>query len=337
MFDLARLRHKACSCVVSIFSFPLGILVNYKSEGLFERKDWNIMPKITYPRPCPTCRKELSKGGFYNHKKQCGTFENRYQCSLCPLSFSQRGNLSRHRRQQHSKTPLRFPCMICGNVLTSKHQRKLHMETVHVEEKPHFQCRFCNTVFTRKTHRQRHMRREHGRVCREQDANLQIHLQHLSESDEIQNEWMFVESRPVQPGEHDICPCGQTDISSYFFIENKINGNRTFVGSDCIRNIDPRVGAVIAYFKHILENNIEGIYRGQDSQGLQRFEVKSYTVLVQRLFTVQHLNPQVIQTGASTWEVKVKYLKPSLLVVGQTYFLRLKAKFRQGQLTFTAL
>jgi len=181
------------------------------------------------------------------------------------------------------------------------------------------------------------MRRVHGRICREQEANLQIHLQHLSEEKEFQGEWMFVESRPVQPGEHNICPCGQKDISSYFFLENKINGNRTFVGSTCKRNIDPRVGAVIAYFNHILEKGVHGQYKGQDSEDQQRFEVRPNTVLVQRLFAVQQLNPQVTKNTEDKWEVAVKYSKPVTLMEGHMYFLLLKAKYCHGQLTFTAL
>ena len=296
------------------------------------------MPKVTYPRPCTTCGKELrGPSTFSRHKKQCGTLKHRFQCPLCPLSFSQSQDKHRHVRQQHSKTPDRFPCTFCGKVFTSKQSWKLHLETVHVEEKPRFQCRYCNAVFSWKTNRQNHMRDVHGRVCREQDANLQIHLQHLSEGDEIQNEWMFVESRPIEPGEHNICNCGQTEISSYFFVENKINDNRTFVGSDCIRNIDPRVGAVIAYFKHILEKGMHGEYKGQGSRGLQRFQVESNTVLVQRMFAVQHLNPQVIKTEAGKWEVLVKNSGPVMLMEGHKYFLKLKAKYRQGQLTFTAL
>ena len=129
----------------------------------------SIMPKVTYPRPCPTCGKELSRSYFFDHKRQWGI---RYQCPLCPLSFSQIGPKHRHVRQQHSKNPFRFPCMMCGTVLKSKQKLKLHMETVHVEEKPRFQCWFCNATFTWKTNRQRHMRRVHGLGCREQDANL---------------------------------------------------------------------------------------------------------------------------------------------------------------------
>lgn len=66
--------------------------------------------------------------------------------------------------------------------------------------------------------------------------NLQLHLDYLSVGDDFQNEWMFVESRPIKRGEHNICPCGQTGLR-YYFIENKWNGNRTFVGSECIGSI----------------------------------------------------------------------------------------------------
>ena len=65
----------------------------------------------------------------------------------------------------------------------------------------------------------------------------------------------------------------------FLLLENKINGNRTFVGSECIRNIDPKAAAVIGYFKHILENEVQGIYKGQDNQGIQTFTVKSNTIL----------------------------------------------------------
>ena len=61
----------------------------------------------------------------------------------------------------------------------------------------------------------------HGRICREQEINLQLHLQHLSESDDFQEEKQFVESRPIERGEHKVCHCGQAPIESYSFLENK--------------------------------------------------------------------------------------------------------------------
>ena len=139
------------------------------------------------------------------------------------------------------------------------------------------------------------MRRVHGRIGREQEFNLYLYLQHLSEKDDFQDEWMFVESRRIQSGEHNVCPCDQTRIHSFFFLENKINGNRTFVGSECIRNIDPKAAAAIGYFKHILENEVQGFYKGQDNKGLQTLTVKAATTLVERLHVVEYLSPPLIK------------------------------------------
>ena len=232
-------------------------------------------PKITYPRPCPKCGKELSRGSFFRHTKQCGTTEHRYHCPHCPLTFSQKDNLQRHVQQQHSKTPRWFTCPKCGKPFTTKEGMKVHLETVCAEVKSSYSCWFCNASFTRHKNRQIHMRLVHGRVCRDQDINLLLHLQRFSQEPDCTNEWMFVESRPIEADEPHICSCGQNNIKSYFFLENKLNGNRTFVGSTCIENIDERVGTVIAYFQYILSNPIQGTFEGHDSHGLQMFTVES--------------------------------------------------------------
>ena len=214
---------------------------------------------------------------------------------------------------------------------------KIHLETVCAEIKSRYHCWYCNASFTRHSNRQRHMRNVHGRIGGENDINLLLHLQHLSEEPDCKDEWMFVESRHIKADEHDICPCGQTHIKSYFFLENKINGNRTFVGSTCIKNIDPRVGKVIAYFRYILIYPIQGTYQGDNDEGLARFTVNSDTVLVKGSKIVTHLNPQIVKNAKNQDEVWVKYSRPETLIQGQTYKLRLKAKYVRGQLTFTAM
>ena len=82
------------------------------------------MSKVTYPRPCPTCGKEISRGYFFHHKKQCGTTENRHHCPYCPLSFSQKVNMQWHVQQQHSKTPQPFTCPNCDKAFTSKQKNE---------------------------------------------------------------------------------------------------------------------------------------------------------------------------------------------------------------------
>ena len=242
-----------------------------------------------------------------------------------------------HIQRQHSETPQRFTCPECDKTFARKENMKLHLETVCAEVKPSCHCWYCNASFTRHSNRQKHMRNFHGRVCREQEINLFLHLQHLSEEPDCKDEWMFVESRPIEDDEPKICPCGQTHIKSYFFLENKINGNRTFVGSNCIENIDPRVGKVIAYFSYILLHPIQGIYQGDNDEGLQKFTVNSNTVLVNGSKIVTHLQPQIVKNGDDQDEVWVKYPRSETLIEEQSYDLRLKAKYVRGQLTFTAL
>ena len=181
-----------------------------------------IMPKETYPRPCPTCGKHFNSSHFFQHKKRCGTTEHRVQCLFCPLTFAYKQDMEWHVRQQHSNNPFRFPCTICGTELTSAKNLRLHVETVHSIKKPCFGCWYCNATFTWKADRQRHMRRVHGRICREQEVNLQLHLQYFSEENDFKNEWVFVESRPIEQGEHNICPCGETPIKSYFFYRKQV-------------------------------------------------------------------------------------------------------------------
>ena len=214
----------------------------------------------------------------------------------------------------------------------------VHLETVCAEVEPAYICVFCTARFTRENNRQRHMRKVHGFGCDEEDVNLLLHLQHLSEERDCKDEWMFVESRPIDVGEHNICPCGQTGIKNYFFLENRINGNRTFVGSACIENIDSRAGKVIAYFEYILTHPIEGTFVENVSEGFQKFIVKPHTVLVKGADNIiKHLNPQLFKTLDGQWHVLVKYPKPETLIQGQSYELCLKAKYVQGQLTFTAV
>ena len=109
------------------------------------------------------------------------------------------------------------------------------------------------------------------------------------------------------------------------------------MGSTCIENIDPCVSKVIAYFEYILKKDIHGTYQGENDEGLQRFTVMPNTVLIRGTDVVKHLNPQVTKNLEGNWQVLVKYPRSETLIQGQTYDLRLKAKYVRGQLTYTAL
>ena len=144
---------------------------------------------------------------------------------------------------------------------------------------------------------------------------------------------MFVESIPIKPDEHNVCPFGQAPIHSYFLLENKFNGNRTFVGSTCLGNIDPKANAVIDYFKHILEKDVQGTRQPRSTKIYSK--IKHHTSMSFK--GCRTFNPQVTRNLDGQWEVSVKYPEAETLIVGQVCSLRLKAKYQRRQLTFTAL
>ena len=60
-------------------------------------------------------------------------------------------------------------------------------------------------------------------------------------------------------------------------------------------------------------------------------------MLVRDAEIVKHLNPQITETLENKHEVLVKHPRSETLIEGQTYDLRLKAKYVRGQLTYKAL
>ena len=140
-----------------------------------------IMPKVTYPGPCPTCGKHFNSSHFFQHKKRCDTTEHRAQCLFCPLTFAYKQDMEWHVRQQHSNSPFRFPCTICGTELTSARNLSLHVETVHSIQ---------NLALAAGTATPRLQgKRTDNDTCHvfmelsveSNNSNLHLHLQHLSE------------------------------------------------------------------------------------------------------------------------------------------------------------
>ena len=85
-----------------------------------------------------------------------------------------------------------------------------------------------------------------------------------------------------------------------------------------------------------VKNPVNGKYLGQDTQGLQRFQVEPKTVLVKRSNGVEHLRSP-LTTDVEKVEVIFKHPNVETLVEGQSHSLNLKTKYHRGCLTFTAL
>lgn len=305
-----------------------------KSTLLYRRF---TMPKITYPRPCPTCGKPLSKTQFHYHKKVCSG--HRYHCKQCERSFSQTSSLRHHVEQQHSLNPPRFYCPKCGQGFARKHNRDLHLQTVeHDNEvlvKPQFHCVECSASFTRKCNLQSHERYVHKRIRRPYEMNLRLHLQKLCHNHDGEWPWMFVKSRRVRPGEPRVCPCGQTGIRHKYYFKIANTSITSFVGSTCILNVDRQFGRIIAYFERVLTRPTRGIYHSMDREGLHWFQVNSTTTLVLGALQIVHkYNPPVVRHDGK-WYVKVMGPAGTLLRPDRPYQLWLKADYEQEHLLFT--
>lgn len=65
------------------------------------------MPKVTYPRHCPKCNKQLkNRITFCRHKKYCGT-NIRVPCLQCDKTFSRKDKMVAHVKKFHSQEAIR--------------------------------------------------------------------------------------------------------------------------------------------------------------------------------------------------------------------------------------
>ena len=66
------------------------------------------MSKVTYPRPCPHCRKLLnSRFSYCRHKAHCGKTKAKVQFLYCEKSFNRLDNCKRHMKNVHSEAAKR--------------------------------------------------------------------------------------------------------------------------------------------------------------------------------------------------------------------------------------
>lgn len=104
---------------------------------------------------------ETSRNGQIVEKKDkrnVGTSARSHMCPECGKSFSQRGNLNRHRLIHLGVKP--FRCSQCGKAFNQKIHLDKH-ERTHTGERP-FECDMCGKAFTQRctlrTHQKIHFR-----------------------------------------------------------------------------------------------------------------------------------------------------------------------------------
>ena len=90
------------------------------------------------------------------HKYTSASFSmntTRFTCTLCPKTFAQKRNLSRH-LVTHEKA--KYPCGKCGKGFRRKDLLTKHQTKCLVILDDDKRCNICNTTFTQKCHVKRH-------------------------------------------------------------------------------------------------------------------------------------------------------------------------------------
>ncbi|MCF7900029.1 hypothetical protein K9K77_00835 [Candidatus Babeliales bacterium] len=83
---------------------------------------------------------------------------NPFQCDFCKKYFSQKNNLTTHKRTHTGEKP--YQCDYCNKCFNRKNILKNH-ERTHTGEKP-YQCDYCNKYFTEQGHLKRHKKTHTG-------------------------------------------------------------------------------------------------------------------------------------------------------------------------------
>eukprot|EP00116_Pleurobrachia_bachei_P008952 sb/3469214/ len=104
------------------------------------------------------CGVRLPKSQLYEHIETTHP-KQKFQCDICPISFSNKADLNRHRRIHSGIKP--FQCEKCGKRFSRKEIYKTHDQLVHSGEHP-FKCKVCGKRITRKGGMKNHMRTHTG-------------------------------------------------------------------------------------------------------------------------------------------------------------------------------
>eukprot|EP00116_Pleurobrachia_bachei_P002316 sb/3462578/ len=139
----------------------------------FSREDKLQQHQIFVHSNIVTCRVQncgvrLPKSELYKHIKTAHP-RNKFQCDVCPMSFTTSGNLTQHKRIHSGIKP--YKCEVCGKTMAHRSNYKKHKE-IHATG-PRFKCDMCGKTFTVKCNLKSHMRTHTGEkpfscnICRE--------------------------------------------------------------------------------------------------------------------------------------------------------------------------
>ncbi|XP_062535237.1 zinc finger protein OZF-like [Armigeres subalbatus] len=102
---------------------------------------------------CALCDKAFpQKYSLNSHLKTMHTDEKPHQCTVCGMTFRQKGGLRTH-MSNHVEVP-QFKCEVCSKMFKAKLHLRYHMRT-HTGERP-YKCRYCDHAFANNTNYRRH-------------------------------------------------------------------------------------------------------------------------------------------------------------------------------------
>ena len=128
---------------------------------------------------CMTCHKKFPSQSSLAMHWRIHTGEKPFQCGVCSMAFSQKGNLKKHmlivhdqqnllvRKYQRGKkikkpkrkVVLKFFCDACDKGFPSQSLLSIHFR-VHTGEKP-YECIYCQKTFTQKGNLKGHLAKHH--------------------------------------------------------------------------------------------------------------------------------------------------------------------------------
>eukprot|EP00112_Aurelia_sp_Birch-Aquarium-sp1_P013936 Seg2980.3 transcript_id=Seg2980.3/GoldUCD/mRNA.D3Y31 product="hypothetical protein" protein_id=Seg2980.3/GoldUCD/D3Y31 len=97
--------------------------------------------------------------------------------------------------------------------------------------------------------------------------------------------WKFIRTEDTSKAES-ACPCGRVGIRYLMFIEHKVTGQETHVGSDCIKIFEDKLQKVMQVADRLLRTGLKGTFKGV-TKGVKnpklRFQINAQHGLVKEI------------------------------------------------------
>jgi KRAB domain-containing zinc finger protein len=150
-------RHKCSTCNKAFTQQVNLISHSYVHLGAEEKSK----VKAGWKNVCYFCSKRFITPSFLNIHMVTHTRERPFKCLTCRKTFTQNGDLTRHKRCHNEETRSPFKCQTCEKSFTENGSLSTHHKTVHLAQKD-FKCSQCDKCFGTKSSMKTHERSAHS-------------------------------------------------------------------------------------------------------------------------------------------------------------------------------